>query len=79
MEEKGKNKALLSEQTTKVPETKAKTKIPDTSKIYLDQVASHAYYIITHIIHICIFCLIKNHTYAVNKVCQNPRVKIFHQ
>ena len=79
MEEKGKNKALLSEQTAKVPETKAKTKIPDTSKIYLDQVASHAYHIITHIIHICIFCLIKNYTYAVNKVCQNPRVKIFHQ
>ena len=79
MEEKGKNKALLSEQTAKVSETKAKTKIPDTSKIYLDQVASHAYYIIIYYIHICIFCLIKNHTYAVNKVCQNPRVKIFHQ
>ena len=79
MEEKGKNKALLSDQNAKVSESKAKTKIPDTSKIYLDQVALHAYYIITHIIHICIFCLIKNHTYAVNKVCQNPRVKIFHQ
>ena len=52
MEEKSKNKALLSDQNAKVSESKAKTKIPDTSKIYLDQVASHAYYIITHIIHI---------------------------
>merc|ERR1712223_839805 len=36
-EEKSKNKALLSDQNAKVSESKAKTKIPDTSKIYLDQ------------------------------------------
>ena len=52
MEEKSKNKALLSDQNAKISESKAKTKIPDNSKKYLDQVASHAYYIITQIIHI---------------------------
>ena len=54
---------------TKISESKAKTKIPDNSKKYLDQVSvACLLYILTYIIHICIFCLIKKKLCSCHQV-----------